>query len=100
MPQPTPQGDPADPSTWWRALVHAVIDRQRGDRAGVVEYLRFVEAHRGREEALRARERLGQYARSPSFANVALWPGWGYRHKAPDDARGTAKRGATGRRKG
>lgn len=97
MPSPSP--DPEDPSTWWRALVDAIIARQRGDKAGVVAYLQFVEAHRGRSEALRARERLNEYARHPSYADARLWPGWGYKTKEPNVTRAGAARGKAGRSK-
>lgn len=75
--------DVSNPQVWWRRLVDAVIAYRLGMREMVVEYLRWVEAHRGRAVAEQARDNIKTYARAPSWDDVHLWPAWGYQCKEP-----------------
>lgn len=65
------EGDPADPATWHRAMLCAIVGLQREDRSAAVEYLQFVELHRGREQAMAARARLRELQGSEAFADAA-----------------------------
>ncbi|MBI5270651.1 MAG: hypothetical protein HY856_13350 [Burkholderiales bacterium] len=75
--------DVADPQVWWRRLVDAVIAYRLGMKEMVVDYLRWVESHRGRAVAEMARDNIKAYARAESWDNVHLWPAWGYQCKEP-----------------
>lgn len=63
-------GDPADPGTWYAAMLAAIVGLQRRDHTPVVEYLRFVEQHRGRAVAEAARAHLKVLASSRAYENA------------------------------
>lgn len=64
-------GDPADPGTWYLAMLAAIVGLQRRDHAPVVDYLRFVEQHRGRAVAEDARAHLKVLAGTRAYADAA-----------------------------
>lgn len=61
--------DPADPRTWFALMLRAIAGLHRGDQGTAVDYLKFVEAQRGRAQAEQARATLRVYAASEAFSN-------------------------------
>ncbi len=72
-----------DPQEWWRRTVDAVIAFTRGEREKVADHLRWIEARRGRPIAMQAQKAIRMYAQTDSWANVHMWPSWGYACKPP-----------------
>lgn len=52
-------------------MLCAIVGLQRKDRSAAVEYLQFVERHRGREQANAARVRLRELEASEAYADAA-----------------------------
>ncbi|WP_428419201.1 hypothetical protein [Methylibium sp.] len=65
------EGDSRDPGTWYVAMLTAIVGLQRRDHTPVVEYLRFVEQHRGRAVAEDARAHLKVLAGTRAYADAA-----------------------------
>ena len=66
------KGDPANPRTWWLAMLEAVAGLQRNDYAPGQTYLRFVAKHRGRAIAETAAATLKRLAGHKAFAKAHL----------------------------
>lgn len=76
-----------DPHVWWRRLVDAVIAYRCGMDELVRDYLRWIEAHRGRDLAVQAGRNVKRYAAAESWADVHEWPARGYSAQPPSTRR-------------
>ena len=94
------EADPSDPQVWWRLLVEAVAGLQRNDKTHATTYLQFVEQHRGRAVAVKAKANLIILRDAESWAGCFKWINNGYKpvKEKPNDWR-TSRPRPSGRKR-